>query len=118
MARVKGECNPGTYHWDAWLVIFELTLLISAWRWSKARGATWILVALKTRLLEKLVPIRSDESECVMTEVSRSCFALAPLFQKSAPAKSESRKKSFFFVSPFVFYHLLLFFIKTPKRHF
>ena len=42
ISRVKGECHPGTYHRDAWLVIFELTILISAWRWCKARGATWI----------------------------------------------------------------------------
>ena len=52
------------------------------------------LVALKTRLLDKEVPIRRDESECLMTAVSRSCFALAPVFQKLAAAKSEWRKKS------------------------
>ena len=34
--------RSGTYHWDAWLVVLELTLLISAWRWSTARRATWI----------------------------------------------------------------------------
>ena len=60
------------------------------------------LVALKTRLLKNEVPIRRDESECVTTAASRSCFALALLFQKSAPAKSESRKKrNIFFVSHF-----------------
>ena len=57
------------------------------------------LVALKTRLFEKLVPIRRDESECVMTAVPRSCFVLTPLFQKSDSAKSETRKKRNLFVS-------------------
>ena len=49
------------------------------------------------------MPIRRDETECVMTAVPRLCFALAPLFQKSDPAKSEIRKKRnlFFFLSPF-----------------
>ena len=54
------------------------------------------LVALKTRPLKKEVPIRRDESECVMTAVSRSCFALALLFQKSACEKRESKKEFFF----------------------
>ena len=86
----------------------------------QGKGSDMDLVALKTRLLEKLVPIRRDESECVMTAVPRSCFALAPLFQKSDPAKSEIRKKRNLF-----FFHISLFSIlsphfsiKTPKRHF
>ena len=55
-----------------------------------------------------------------MTAVSRSCFALAPLFQKSSFAKSESRKKRnlFFFVSPFFPSFCPIFLIKTQKRHF
>ena len=50
------------------------------------------LVALETRLLNK--EYRSEESECVMTVVSRTYLALAPLFQKLAAAKSEWRKRS------------------------
>ena len=47
------------------------------------------LLALKTRLLGKEVQIQRDERECVMTAASRSCFALAPLFHKSAVFSGE-----------------------------
>ena len=76
------------------------------------------LVALKTRLLEELVPIRRDESECVMTAVPKSCFALAHLFQKSDPAKSQIRKKKRNFVSPFFSIILLLFFDQNANTTF
>ena len=72
----------------------------------QGKGSDVDLVALKTRLLEKLVPVRRNESECVMTAVPRSCFALAFLFQKSDPAKSEIRKKR----NLFFFFRFSLFF--------
>ena len=67
-----------------------------------------------------MVPVRVDESECVMTAVPRSCFALAPLFQKSDPAKSEDSKKEDFFFFSFLlfFHHLPPFFDKNAKTTF
>ena len=49
-----------------------------------------------------------------MTEVTRACLALAPLFQKTTPAKSESRKKRDF--SSFPSFDLFL--IKTTQTTF
>ena len=85
----------------------------------QGKGSDMDLVALKTRFLEELVPVRRDESECVMTAVPRSCFAQAPLFQKSDPSRSEIRKKRnlFFFVSPF-FHHFTPFFDQNAKTTF
>ena len=63
------------------------------------------------------------KGECVMTAVSRSCFALALLFQKLAAAKSEWRKKerSYFCVCLPFFHHSPLFstfFHQNPRMTF
>ena len=51
-----------------------------------------------------------------MTAASRSCIALALLFPKVAPAKSESRKKRNLFSFPLYFHHLPSFLIKSKRQ--
>ena len=81
----------------------------------QSKGADMDLVILKTRLLDKEVPIRRDESECVMTAVSRSCFALF-LFQKLAVAKSGEKKRDHVFFVCLFFLSFDPFFRSKPHN--
>ena len=75
------------------------------------------LVALKTRLLEKEVPIRRDESEWVMAAVWRTTFALAPLFQKLAAAKRSGAFASNFSFFPSTTHNVFFFLIRKNGPH-
>ena len=78
------------------------------------------LVALKTRLLVKLVPIRRDESECMMTVVPRSCLFRpgSPLPEIGPCEGRDSKKEEYCFSFLLFFHHLPPFFDQNAKTTF
>ena len=119
IARAKGDCHLGTYHPDAWLVIFELTLLISAWRWSKARGATWIWWAWKHVSWKKRCPYE----EMKMSAWWQRCRGLVSPWLPSSrnqPLRKARSEKRGFFVFRFSFFSIICssFFYQNAKTTF